>query len=93
MSGVAIGAAWAVALAGSIAVVAGASAGAVWVTDASALGRYGALGVVLALAVLTTLIAQLATRRPEGFVARAGASVGGATVIVGLAAVLLAPLS
>jgi len=92
-SNLAIGAAWLVALAGSVAVVAGALAGDAWVTDASAVGRFGALGVVFALAVLTTLVAQLATRRPEGFVVRAGASVGGAAVVVGLAALLLAPLS
>lgn len=92
-SGVAIGAAWVTALAGSIAVVAGALGGTAWVTDASAIGRYGALGIVFAVAVLVTLVAQLATRRPEGFVTRAGASVGGAAVIVGLAALLLAPLS
>jgi hypothetical protein len=92
-SGIAIGAAWLVALAGSVAVVTGALAGDAWVTDGSALGRFGALGVVFGLAVLTTLVAQLATRRPEGFVTRAGSSVGGAAVIVGLAALLLAPLS
>jgi len=92
-SNLAIGAAWLVALAGSVAVVAAALAGDAWVTDASAVGRFGALGVVFALAVLTTLVAQLATRRPEGFVVRAGASVGGAAVVVGLAALLLAPLS
>lgn len=93
MSGVAVGAAWVIALAGSIAVVAGALAGDAWVTDDSALGRFGALGVVFAVAVLATLVAQLATRRPDGFVTRAGASVGGAAVIVGVAALLLAPLS
>lgn len=92
-TGVAVGAAWVVALAGSIAVVAGALAGDAWQTDDAALGRFGALGVVFGLAVLTTLVAQLATRRPEGFVVRAGASVGGAAVVVGLAALLLAPLS
>ncbi|WP_308796996.1 hypothetical protein [Agromyces silvae] len=92
-SGVAIGAAWLVALAGSIAVVAGAVAGDAWMTDDSALGRYGALAVVFGLAVLTTLVAQLVTRRPEGFVSRAGTSVGGSAVIVGLAALLLAPLA
>jgi len=49
--------------------------------------------VVFGLAVLTTLVAQLITRRPEGFVSRAGTSVGGSAVIVGLAALLLAPLA
>lgn len=90
---VAVGAAWLVALAGSVAVVAGALAGDAWVTDDSAIGRFGALAMVFGLAVLTTLVAQLATRRPEGFVTRAGASVGGATLIVGVAALVLAPLA
>lgn len=89
---VAVAAAWLVALAGSIAVVALAFAGDARVTDGSAIGRFDALAVVFGLAVLTTLVAQLATRRPEGFVTRAGASVGGAAVIVALAALVLSPL-
>jgi hypothetical protein len=92
-SRIAVGAVWVIALAGSIAVVAGALAGDAWATDASAFGRFGALSVVFAAAVLATLVAQLLMRRPEGFVARAGASVGGSVVVVGLAALLLAPLS
>jgi hypothetical protein len=92
-SRVAVGAVWLIALVGSVAVVAGALAGDAWETDASAFGRFGALGVVFAAAVLGTLVAQLLMRRPEGFVTRAGASVGGAAVVVALAALLLAPLS
>jgi hypothetical protein len=88
-----VGAVWAIALAGSVTLLAGALAGDAWATDASAFGRYGALSVVFAVAVLATLVAQLLIRKPEGFVTRAGASVGGAAVIVGLAALLLLPLS
>ncbi|MRG61039.1 hypothetical protein GE115_14365 [Agromyces sp. CFH 90414] len=87
---VAIGASWAVALIGSVAVIAGAAAGAQWATDDSALGRFGALGVVFAAAVLTALVAQLATRRPAGFVARASWSVGGAAAVAVAAALVLA---
>ncbi|MFF2275328.1 hypothetical protein [Agromyces sp. NPDC058126] len=85
---------WAVAIAGS-AIVGGLalSGQGTWFGDDSWLGLYGALGVVLAAAVIGTLVVQLATRRPEGFVGRVSASIGGAVVVVALAALLLAPLA
>ncbi|MFF2271346.1 hypothetical protein ACFVTX_03695 [Agromyces sp. NPDC058136] len=85
---------WAIAVVGSV-IVGGLAVGGleVWFRDASWLGVYGALGVVLAVAVLGTLVVQLATRRPEGFVGRVSASIAGAVVIVSLAALLLAPFA
>ena len=52
---------------------------------------YGALGIVLAASVLGALIAQLASRRPGGFVTRTSASVAGAAVVVAIAAIAVAP--
>ena len=43
------------------------------------------LGVVAAAAVLATFALQLATRRPEGFVVRAMASIGVSVVILAVA--------
>ncbi|MDQ0893083.1 hypothetical protein [Agromyces ramosus] len=83
---------WAIALVGVIVVVARAYSGAnVWFGDSGALAAYGALGVVLAASVLGSLIVQLASRRPAGFVSRTSASVGGAVVIVATAALAIAP--
>jgi len=85
---------WALAVAGC-AIVAGLAFGGleVWFDDDSWLGVYGALGVVLAVAVLGTLVVQLATRRPAGFVRRVAASIAGAVVVVGLAAAIVAPVA
>jgi hypothetical protein len=41
--------------------------------------------------VLLTLAVQLATRRPAGFVARTSSSIGGAALVVALAALVVAP--
>ncbi|MCM3655817.1 hypothetical protein M3147_00955 [Agromyces mediolanus] len=85
---------WLIALAGSVLVVALAYGGQrVWFGDTSALGVYRALGVVFAASVLGALLVQLATRRPVGYVARASASVGGAAVLIALAAAAVAPLA
>ncbi|MFK4730855.1 hypothetical protein ROT00_14290 [Agromyces mediolanus] len=85
---------WAVALAGSILVVALAYSGQrVWFGDGGALGVYRALGVVFAASVLGALLVQLATRRPAGYVARASASVGGAAVLIALAGIAVVPLA
>ena len=85
---------WALALAGSITVVALAYAGVRdWMGDTSSLGVYGALGMVLAESVLGSLAVQLASRRPGGFVTRASVSMTGAAVVVALAAVAVTPVA
>ena len=85
---------WAIALIGAVVVVALAYSGTVaWFGDASRLGVYGALGIVLAASVIGALIVQLATRRPEGFVMRVSWSVTGAAAIVAIAALVVAPLA
>jgi hypothetical protein len=84
---------WAISIAGGISVVVLAYTGTTdWFGDTTGLGVYGALGVVFAASVVGALAVQLALRRPEGFVGRTSASVGGATVIVALAAVAVAPV-
>ena len=83
---------WAIALAGVGVVVGLAFAGGADAFDGlGTLGIFAALGVVLAVVVITTLAVQLATRRPEGFVGRVSASIAGAVVLVALAAVVVAP--
>lgn len=83
---------WAIAIIGSVIVVSLAYGGTTdWFHDASALGVYGALGMVLAASVLGALIAQLASRRPGGFVTRTSASMAGAAVVVAIAAIAVAP--
>jgi hypothetical protein len=83
---------WAIAIVGSVIVVSLAYGGTTdWFHDASALGVYGALGMVLAASVLGALIAQLASRRPGGFVTRTSASVAGAAAVVAIAAIAVAP--
>ncbi|KRE21206.1 hypothetical protein [Agromyces sp. Soil535] len=85
---------WAIALAGAIVVVWLAYTGTEdWFGDTTMLGVYGALGIVFAASVLGALIAQLASRRPGGFVTRASASVAGAAVVVALAALAVAPVA
>jgi len=87
-----IGVVWAIALVGSVIVISLAYGGTgAWFGEAESLGVYDALGVVLATSVIGALVAQLATRRPPGYVVRASASVGGAVVLVGLAAIVVAP--
>lgn len=84
---------WTIALAGVLLVVGLAYSGhRVWFGDDGPLAVYRALGVVFATSVLGALLVQLATRRPAGYVERASASVGGAAVLVGLAAAVVAPL-
>jgi hypothetical protein len=83
---------WAIALAGVGVVVGLAFAGgAASFAGLGTLGIFAALGVVLAVVVITTLAVQLATRRPEGFVGRVSASIAGAVVLVALAAAVVAP--
>jgi hypothetical protein len=85
---------WVIALAGAIVVVWLAYTGTDdWFGDSTTLGVYGALGIVFAASVLGALIAQLASRRPGGFVTRASASVAGAAVVVALAALAVAPVA
>ncbi|KQM82868.1 hypothetical protein [Agromyces sp. Leaf222] len=87
-----IGVVWAIAVVGSVIVISLAYGGTrAWFGDADALGVYDALGVVLATSVVGALVAQLATRRPPGYVVRASASVGGAVLVVGIAAIIVAP--
>jgi hypothetical protein len=50
------------------------------------------LGLCLGLAIVASLLAQLATRRPRGFVARITASIAGSILIV-LAGTVIALLS
>jgi len=83
---------WAIAIVGSVIVVSLAYGGTTdWFHDASALGVYGALGMVLAASVLGALIAQLASRRPGGFVTRTSTSMAGAAAVVAIAAIAVAP--
>jgi hypothetical protein len=83
---------WVIAIAGSIVVVVMAYSGTTdWFADSTRLGAFGALGVVFAAGVLLTLAVQLATRRPAGFVARTSSSIGGAALVVALAALVVAP--
>ena len=85
---------WAVALVGVGVVVGLAFAGGADAFDGlGTLGIFAALGVVLAVVVITTLAVQLATRRPEGFVGRVSASIAGAVVMVALAAAVVAPVA
>ncbi|QEO15295.1 hypothetical protein FLP10_13310 [Agromyces intestinalis] len=85
---------WAIAVAGSVVVLALAAGGAGFdAADDAWPTVYTALGVVFAAAVLVTLVVQLATRRPEGFVSRASASVGGAAAVVGVAALAAIPFA
>ncbi|WP_395245943.1 hypothetical protein ACGGZK_09155 [Agromyces sp. MMS24-K17] len=88
-----IGVVWLVAVIGAVLVlVADAGGAAVGTIEDGPYGTWAALGVVFGTAVLLTLVAQLASRRPEGFVRRASASVGGAAVVVGVAALAAIPL-
>jgi hypothetical protein len=83
---------WVIAVAGAVVVVALAYSGTTnWFGESTRLGVFGALGVVFAAGVLLTLAVQLATRRPEGFVARTSSSIGGAALVVALAALAVAP--
>ena len=85
---------WVIAIVGGVVVVSSAYTGTgEWIGDGSPLAVYGALGIVLAASVLGALIAQLASRRPGGFVTRASASVAGAAVVVAVAAALVAPVA
>jgi hypothetical protein len=49
--------------------------------------------VVLAASVLASLIVQLASRRPEGFVARTSWSMAGAVLVVAVTALAVAPVA
>lgn len=83
---------WVIAVAGAVVVVALAYGGTTdWFGDSTRFGVFGALGVVFAAGVLLTLAVQLATRRPVGFVARTSSSIGGAALVVALAAIAVAP--
>jgi hypothetical protein len=85
---------WAIAVAGAVAVVSLAYAGTpAWFGDSSRLGVYAALGVVFASSVIAALVVQLASRRPGGFVTRASASIGGAALVMALAALAVAPVA
>ncbi|GAA1837885.1 hypothetical protein [Agromyces salentinus] len=90
--GIAVAAVWLLALVGA-AVVLGLAFGGTqeWFGDSGPLGVFDALGVVFAASVLASLLAQLMTRRPQGFVLRASASVAGAAVVVAVAAAVVAP--
>ncbi|WP_394552851.1 hypothetical protein ACDF64_00560 [Agromyces sp. MMS24-JH15] len=84
---------WLVAIAGSVAVlVLEAGGGLAGARGDHGLTVYAGLSVVFAIAVLTALLAQLASRRPQGYVVRVSAAVGGAAVVLLLAAVAAVPL-
>ena len=85
---------WAISVAGAISVVVLAYSGATdWFGDTTRLGVFGALGVVFAASVIGALAVQFATRRPDGFVIRTSASIGGAAVVVALAVLAVAPVA
>ncbi|MGX5697895.1 hypothetical protein ACWKWP_16995 [Agromyces soli] len=85
---------WVLAVVGSGLVVGLAYGGlGEWFGERGALGPYRALAVVFGVSVLGALLVQLATRRPAGYVARTSASIGGAVVVVALAAIAVAPLA
>ncbi|MGI9822505.1 hypothetical protein [Agromyces sp. Marseille-Q5079] len=89
---IAVAAVWALAVVGAVIVLALAFGGTEqWFGESGPLGVYDALGVVFAASVLGALLAQLMTRRPQGFVVRASASIGGAAVVLGVAAAIVAP--
>ena len=83
---------WVIAIVGAVVVVSFAYTGTgEWIGDGSPLAVYGALGIVLAASVLGALIAQLASRRPGGFVTRTSTSIAGAAAVVAIAAIAVAP--
>lgn len=85
---------WVLAVIGAIIVVVLAYTGTtVWFQDSSWLGVYIALGVVLAASVLLSLLLQIATRQPKGYVERTSASIAGAATVVLLAAIAVAPIA
>jgi hypothetical protein len=85
---------WAIALAGCGVVLGLAYSGTgTWFGDSTPFGVYGALGVALAASVLASLIVQLASRRPEGFVARTSGSIAGAVLVVAVTALAVAPVA
>lgn len=85
---------WAISVAGAISVIALAYSGAAdRFGDTTRLGVFGALGVVFAASVIGALAVQFATRRPDGFVIRTSASIGGAAVVVALAVLAAAPVA
>ncbi|GAA1506548.1 thiol:disulfide interchange protein [Agromyces terreus] len=89
---VAVAAVWALAVIGAAIVLVLAFGGTdEWFGSTGPLGVYAALGVVFAASVLGALLAQLMTRRPHGFVERASVSVGGAALVLAVAAVAVAP--
>jgi hypothetical protein len=83
---------WALSIVGAAIVLSLAFAGTDdWFGESGPLGVYDALGVVFAASVLAALLAQLMTRRPQGFVVRASASIGGAALVLAVAAAVVAP--
>lgn len=89
-----IGVVWIVTIAGAVLVlVADAGGPAVGTVEDGPLAVWAGLGVVFAAAILLTLVAQLASRRPEGFVGRASASIGGAAVVLAVASLAAIPLA
>ena len=83
---------WVLALAGAVLVIGLAYSGAgEWMGDATALGVYGALGMVFAASVIAAMIVQLLMRRPDGLVTRLSTSLSGAAVVMLLAAVVVTP--
>jgi hypothetical protein len=84
---------WVIAAVGSVLVVAAAYAGrSAWFGDDSAMAAYAPLGMVLATSVIASMALQLASREPHGFVGRLSASIAGAAVVVGVAALALLPI-
>jgi hypothetical protein len=83
---------WVLALVGAVLVVVLAYSGVgEWMGDATALGVYGALGMVFAASVILAMIVQLLMRRPDGLVTRLSTSLAGAAVVMLLAAVVVTP--
>ena len=84
---------WAIAAVGSVLVVAAAYSGRRgWFGDESATAVYAPLGMVLAACVIASMALQLASREPHGFVGRISASIAGAVVVVGVAALAVLPV-
>lgn len=83
---------WVLALAGAVLVIGLAHSGVgEWMGDATALGVYGALGMVFAASVIAAMIVQLLMRRPDGLVTRLSTSLSGAAIVMLLAALVVTP--
>ncbi|WP_400995910.1 hypothetical protein [Agromyces sp. GXQ0307] len=84
---------WLISAAGTAVVVGLAWSGTrVWFHDSGPYAALGVLGMVFAASVIAALLLQLASRRPQGYVGRASASIAGAVVPVAVGALALLPV-